>query len=299
MADCLTCFAQAELDQSPLVVDEPPVGYVDRFGDHEFSPAFIALLRRVQLTRRSSRSKSCGLVAKRSAATANPAHAAAATVVVGDDAAAGSAAAGSAAAGSAVTAAAAVAAAVVAAEAAAVEAAVAAEAAATDEPASAGIDADNEPARDRRVVGGAQEEADELPAQRQQHEGGPMALSLTSLSFDGPTGKSTHVAGPLADGGSCKLALSLAMLSGVATFTLTVIYFKAPQPEPEPAPGGADAALPPPPKRKAKPKKAEEDPDRALQCRFGVTTVLKAVQLNEGGGLALDLCAQLPLSQTR
>ena len=84
----------------------------------------------------------------------------------------------------------------------------------------------------------------------------PMVTSpMPQLEFDGPSGRSTHVAGLQEGGGSCKLELSLGKLNGVITMTLTVTYFKPPQPEPEAPLAGADAGQPPPAKRKAKSKK--------------------------------------------
>ena len=167
---------------------------------------------------------------------------------------------------------------------------------AVEDDASAGSDADDEPEPNTRVVGGEQGEGDEQPAQHEpggpgaeviaDEEGGPTGLSLAKLEFDGPSGRSTHEAGPQADGGSCTLELSLGKMSGAVSLTVTTTYHKPSQPEPEPPPGGADAGQPPPAKRKAKPKKEEEDRDRALQCRFGVAGVLQVVQLTNG--LAVD-----------
>ena len=175
---------------------------------------------------------------------------------------------------------------------------------AVEDDASAGSDADDEPEPNTRVAGGEQGEEDEpggpgavVIADDVGEAGGPTGLSLAKLEFDGPSGRSTHEAGPQADGGSCTLELSLGKMSGAVSLTVTTTYHKPPQPEPEPPPGGADAGQPPPAKRKAKPKKEEEDRDRALQCRFGVAGVLQVVQLTNG--LAFDLCMQLPLSQTR
>jgi hypothetical protein len=280
-----TCYAQAKVDRSPLVEDDPPTGFVDRFGDAVLSDTFIALLRRVQLRCRTSRLRNCGLVASRSAAAAaDPTH-----VAGGTAAAAAGPAAGSAAAAVAVAADAAGGAVVV-----------------VEDDTTADSDAEDDPEPiNRRPVGGEQEEGDEPggPGAEGVAEdvlgegGGPMGLSLTKLEFDGPSGRSTHVAGLQEGGGCCKLELSLGKLNGVITMTLTVTYFKPPQPEPEAPLAGADAGQPPPAKRKAKSKKEEEERSLALQCRLGVIGVLQVMQL--AGGLVFDLCMQLPLCQTK
>ena len=271
-------LAQAQADHSPLVEDDPPEGGVDRFGDHEFSDAFIALLRGIQLRHRAKRLQNHGLVARRSAAAANSTQAAdgAAAVAGGAATAAGGAAA----------------------------AAAAAAAGVEEDGTTAGSDADDEPEPNGRVAGGEEGEGDEQPPQHERggpgaedvgEEGGASQLSLEKLEFDGPGGPSVHVAGPQDDGGSCKLGLSVGKVNNVISLTFIVTYLKPQQPEPEPLRGAA--AEQPPANRKAKPKKDGEDQSRALQCRVSVFGVLSVVQL--ANGLVVNLCMQLPLAQTR
>ena len=273
----LIYYAQARIDRSPLVEDDPPEGGVDRFGDHEFSDAFIALLRGAQLQLRAKRLQNNGLVARRSAAAANSTQA-----VEGAVAAAGGAAA-----------------------AATTAAATAAAAAGVDEDgATAGSDAEDEPEPNGRVAGGDEGAGDEQPPQHERggpgaedvgEVGGASQLSLGKLKFDGPGGPSVHAAGPQDGGGSCKLELSVGKVNNVISMTFTVTYLKLQQPAPEP-PRDA-AAEQPPAKRKAKQKKDEEDQSRALQCRLSVFGVLSVARLADG--LVMNLCMQLPLAQTR